>query len=299
MYFVELLEPSLLFCQKHPEKRNYRHRGSKWMFLWWNFNDVSSLAGVCVCVPGRQLQSQVRWDGPGQVDVVLPLLLRHAAVLGPPVCDAGLQRRLRGDGQLWSGQRVVPYRQPLDLVGLRRDATGRGISSDRFWLGLWNPNQESCNTKQNRGCGYQNGQQKRPTFHVVLVQLRASVALFRQSCRGEASHIFPRSRCSTVHELHTQRVCVTWLLGYSGHPRGQRVGVDPSLSHLLSLAHSCVQATPAVRHRHHRQAVHRHVLGVWTQTASVSPNHQFLVVNHGKNPAATDCRYLEMCVQRM
>ena len=70
-------------------------------------------------LPGGQLHGQVGRDAPGQVDVVLPLLLRQADVLGPPVGDAGLQGLLRGDGQLLGGQRVVPRGQPLDLTGLR------------------------------------------------------------------------------------------------------------------------------------------------------------------------------------
>lgn len=105
-------------------------RGSKWTILVEASLQRCKQPGGGFCVPGRQLQSQVRCDGPGQVDVVLPLLLRHAAVLGPPVCDAGLQRRLRGDGELRSGQRVVPYGQPLDLVGLRRDKQGEGLKFD-------------------------------------------------------------------------------------------------------------------------------------------------------------------------
>ena len=59
-------------------------------------------------------------------------------------------------------------------------------------------------------------------------------------------------------------VCLTWFLGYGGHPRGQRVGVDPSLSHLLPLAHSSIKTAPAICHCHYRQAVHRHVLRIYT-----------------------------------
>ena len=80
-----------------------------------------------LCVPGRQLQGEVRCDAPGQVDVVLPLLLRQTDVFGPPVSDAGLHRLLSGDSELLSGQRVVPRCQPLNLAGLKRDIQGTGL----------------------------------------------------------------------------------------------------------------------------------------------------------------------------
>ena len=85
-------------------------------------------------LPGGQLHGQVGRDAPGQVDVVLPLLLRQADVLGPPVGDAGLQGLLRGDGQLLGGQRVVPRGQPLDLTGLRggrRGGEGRATKREK------------------------------------------------------------------------------------------------------------------------------------------------------------------------
>lgn len=79
-------------------------------------------------LPRRQLHGQVGRDAPGQVHVVLPLFLRQADVLGPPVGDAGFHRLLGGDGQLLSGQWVVPRGQALDLAGLVR-GEGRGTKS--------------------------------------------------------------------------------------------------------------------------------------------------------------------------
>lgn len=64
-------------------------------------------------------------------------------------------------------------------------------------------------------------------------------------------------------------MCFTGFLGYGGHPRGQRVGVDPSLSYLLPLAHSCIQTAPAVRYCHYRQAVDRHVLGIYNKKSVI------------------------------
>lgn len=50
--------------------------------------------------------------------------------------------------------------------GDTRHGEGQGLTSE----------QEIC-IKRKRWCQYQHGQQERPTFHVVLVQLGASVAL--------------------------------------------------------------------------------------------------------------------------
>lgn len=69
-------------------------------------------------VPSRQLQGKVRCYAPGQVDIVFPLFLSQTGVFGPPVSNAGLHWLFSGYGKLLSGERVVPYRQPLNLVGL-------------------------------------------------------------------------------------------------------------------------------------------------------------------------------------
>lgn len=113
------------------------------------------------------MHSQVRCNAPGQIDVVLPLFLRQADVLGPPVGDAGLHRLLSGDGQLLSGERVVPRRQALDLTGLPKETKRANIGAAPV-----NAVNAVLRTHQQR-------QQQSPAFHVVLVKLSSSVALFR------------------------------------------------------------------------------------------------------------------------
>lgn len=77
----------------------------------------------------------------------------------------------------------------------------------------------------------------------------------------------PSNKCifyahTTDHLNLTLHVCFTWFFGYGGHPRRERVSVDPSLCDLLPLAHSCIKTASALRHCDYRQAVHRHVLWV-------------------------------------
>ena len=83
-------------------------------------------SGGCWSAPGWQLHGQVGRDAPGEVHVVLPLLLAQADVLGPPVGHAALPRLVQL--QLRGGQRVVPGDEALDLGGLG-DGQGQGCAS--------------------------------------------------------------------------------------------------------------------------------------------------------------------------
>lgn len=77
------------------------------------------------------MHSQVRSHAPGQVDIVLPLLLCQTDVLGPPVGNAGLHGLLCRNGQLMGGQWIIPHCQALNLTGLEKVEKGGEITKKR------------------------------------------------------------------------------------------------------------------------------------------------------------------------
>lgn len=65
--------------------------------------ELKCYISLIVHVPRRKLQSEVRGNAPGQVDIIFPLLLCQTDVFGPPVSDAGLHRLFRSNGELLGG----------------------------------------------------------------------------------------------------------------------------------------------------------------------------------------------------